>query len=154
MCILSFPWLHRRIIWAFVGPARISTGTLVHCWVTLIAWVFGLFPFSDVIRSSSQEADLTHSPQCTATSHMPASPEILTQHWALLKWRDKMPLWLSSEMFNFMGGRGWWIDSGQKLSRELILKKCCFRHFKVLFVTPVTLNYVYEQNGRQLQFLY
>lgn len=39
-----------------------------------------LWPLVTTQGSSSREADLTHSPQCTATSHMPASPVILTQH--------------------------------------------------------------------------
>lgn len=59
------------------GKQRCHTGSLLdypHC--------VSLWPLSsrDDTGSSSQGADLTHSPQSTATSHMPASPVILTQH--------------------------------------------------------------------------
>lgn len=59
------------------GKQRCHTGSLLdypHC--------VSLWPLSsrDDTGSSSQGADLTHSPQSTATSHMPASSVIPTQH--------------------------------------------------------------------------
>lgn len=58
------------------GNQRSHTGSLLdypHC--------VSLWPLSscDDTGSSSQGADLTHSPQSTATSHMSASPVIPTQ---------------------------------------------------------------------------
>lgn len=59
------------------GKQRCHTSSLLdypHC--------VSLWPLSscDDTGSSLRETDLTHSPQSTATSHMPASPVILVQH--------------------------------------------------------------------------
>lgn len=80
MPVLRSPWVHMGVIWAFLGPAGSSAATPAHCWIT--PHCVSLWPLSsrDDTGSSSQGADLTHSPQSTATSHMPASSVILTRH--------------------------------------------------------------------------